>query len=331
MRFASLPASLTGEPGKISVLGFGCSALLGRSGRSESLAALAAATDAGLNFFDTARSYGYGESEALLGEFLAGRRHEAVICTKFGIVPAARGGWKQRIKPLAQAVVRMVPALRGMARKAAAGDLAAGQFSTDVLQSSLEQSLRALKTDYVDMLLLHGATLPVLQQDDLLEALARLVAQGKVRMAGISGEHEVMRATFAQRPPALTTAQFAMDPAHLSFAEETAQVQKASTGMLLVANHPFGGVTGVAETVARIDALRALPELPSGLREKLVAGDRQVMPEMVLNAILSGTGIAAVVPAMMKVANLKSNVAAVESCRFSATELQWLRGQLAGR
>ena len=53
-------------------VGFGCSALLGRTGRTESLRALAAAWDEGIRFFDIARSYGYGEAEALLGEFLQG-------------------------------------------------------------------------------------------------------------------------------------------------------------------------------------------------------------------------------------------------------------------
>jgi aryl-alcohol dehydrogenase-like predicted oxidoreductase len=57
-----------------SVLGFGCSAVLGRAGRRASLAALGAAYEAGITFYDTARSYGYGESEALLGEFLRGRQ-----------------------------------------------------------------------------------------------------------------------------------------------------------------------------------------------------------------------------------------------------------------
>ena len=177
------------------------------------------------------------------------------------------------------------------------------------------------------MLLLHGATLSVLQQDDLLDAMSRLVEGGKVRMAGISGEHDVIRATFAQRPPALTTAQFAMNPESLSFAAETASVHD----MLLVANHPFGGVTGVTDTIARIDALRTQPDAPEGLREKLIPGDRQLMPEIVLNAILDGTGIAAIVPAMMIVTNLKSNVAAIDSCRFTPEELSWLRDQLSNK
>ena len=72
MRYVDLPIPSGGMAAQVSVLGFGCAALMGRVGRRDSLAALAAAQDAGINFFDTARSYGYGESEALLGQFLTG-------------------------------------------------------------------------------------------------------------------------------------------------------------------------------------------------------------------------------------------------------------------
>ncbi len=78
--------------------GVGCSAVLGRVGRKESLAALGAAYDAGITFYDTARSYGYGESEALLGEFLRGRRDSVVVSTKFGILPAQTSFLKETVK-----------------------------------------------------------------------------------------------------------------------------------------------------------------------------------------------------------------------------------------
>ena len=315
----------------ISVLGLGCSALLGRAGRAESLTALGAAVDAGITFFDTARSYGYGESETLLGEFFAGgsrTRQQVVLCTKFGILPGAKGGWKQRMKPLAQAVVKAVPALRGMARRQAAGQIAANQFSVEVLHSSLEASLRELRTDYVDMLLMHGAPMSVLAQDDLLGALERLVESGKVRMAGISGELDVIGATFARRPAVLRTAQFALNLGTLAFAEEARRV---AGEMLLVGNHPFGGPVGVAATQARIAALASDAALPETLRAKLRegAGDRQMFPEILLNVLLRGTGLSAIVPAMMQVKNLRSNVAAVERCRFTDEELAAMRVELS--
>ena len=306
----------------MSVLGFGCAALLGRASRSESLTALSTAFDFGITFYDTARSYGYGGSEGLLGEFFAGRRDQVVLCTKFGILPASQGGWKQKIKPLARAVVKAIPALRKAAQAQAASQFVGGQFDLATLKSSFETSLRELRTDYVDMLILHAAPETVLEQDDLLEAIGRLVESGKVRMAGISAELPVISRYFAGRQKPLTTAQFALNLSLMDFVAET----QRNSDLLLVANHPYGGPGGNA--AAQIDALRNSDTLPKSLREKLVPGDPQVLPEVVLNCILDGTGVSAVIPAMMQPRHIASNIAAVENCRFSSEELALLRSSL---
>lgn len=299
---------------------------MGRAGRRESLAALGAAMDAGITFYDTARSYGYGESETLLGEFFAGRRHSVVLCTKFGILPVPKGGWKQKAKPLAQIAVRMFPALRKHARRHAADQMQAGQFSLDVLKASFETSLRELRTEYVDMLLLHGATSEVLRRDELVEAMGRLVEQGKVRMAGFSSEPPVVLEALARGPGVLTTAQFPMNRTNLGFSRHTSQAH----GLFLVANHPFGGVAGVASTAERVEQMRTSERLPAELRAKLDGRDPRLMPEIVLNVILNGTGVSAVVPAMMRPENLRNNALAVEQCRFTALELGLLRDELIG-
>lgn len=321
MRYVSVGS---GVP-DVSVLGFGCAAMMGRAGRRESEAALGAAFDAGINFFDTARSYGYGASEGLLGDFCKGRRDKVVICTKFGILPAAKS-WKQTVKPLARKAVKLFPALRKAAQKQGQALFTPGQFSVSVLRNSLETSLRELKTDHLDMLLMHAAPMSVLAQDDLLAALERVVAEGKVRMAGISGELDVMAATFAKRPRILQTAQFACNIDHFDFLART-----RGTGMFLVANHPFGGPAGVAECRRRIEALLASERLTRDLRAKLNPNDPQLMPEVVLNAILVGTGIGAVIPAMMQRKHLESNCRAVLECRFTEGEIGVLREALAAR
>jgi len=316
---------LKGGP-QVSVLGLGCAAMLGRTGRGESLKALGAAWDAGITLYDTARSYGYGESEALLGQFFSGeRRSRAVICTKFGILPAAKN-WKQRLKPVAQAAVKAFPGLRGIAQRQAADQLVAGSFSVELLHASLETSLRQLRTDYVDVLLMHAAPVNVLEQDDLLDSLARLVEAGKVRVAGISGDANVIAASFERRPKGLRAAQFAMNLSELKLADITSNA--AREGWFLVANHPFGGPSGVAECRRRIEAMRDDASLNSELREKM-RPDAQLMPELLLNMILSDTGVNSIIPAMMSTHHLHSNVLAVERCRFSPEELATLRRMLA--
>ena len=308
---------------RVSVLGLGCAAMLGRTGRRDSLAALGAAYDAGITFYDTARSYGYGACEGLLGEFFAGKKRDSVVlCTKFGIVPANPKGWKQRVKPLARQAIRLFPGLRGMARKQAADQFASGQFTVEILKSSFEMSLRELNVDYVDILLMHAAPITAIEQDSLMEELGRLVEAGKVRLAGISGEENVIGAVFANRPSQLRTAQFALNIFNMAF---TAQTVLAAQSMFLVANHPFGGPEGISRCREAIAQMRASPELPALLREKLDPVDELLLPELVLNSILTETGISVVIPSMMQLKHLQSNIRAVEHCRFSPEELKIIR------
>src|ERR1700739_472891 len=311
----------------VSVIGLGCAAMLGRAGRRESLAALGAAYDAGITFYDTARSYGYGACEGLLGEFFgAGRRSSVILCTKFGILPGNPGGWKNKVKPLARAVLSVVPQLRGMVRKHAADQFVPGQFSVATLRSSFETSLRELKTDYVDILLMHGPPASVLQDEDLLEELRLLVDTGKVRLAGVSAEGEVIRIAFAKHSPVLHAAQFPMNPFSMDLAWQTLDAAKS---LMLIANHPFGGAEGIARCRIQIDRLRQAPAVPQTLREKLAAHDENLLPEFVLNSIIQDTGVSVVIPSMMKPAHLHSNIRAIEQCRFSPSELQLIRNSLA--
>ncbi|GAC1420116.1 MAG: aldo/keto reductase [Acidobacteriaceae bacterium] len=319
MRYVSV---CEGGP-EVSVLGLGCAAMMGSAGRKESVAALSAALDAGINFFDTARSYGYGQSEGLLGEFFAGRRDKVVLCTKFGILPAPRD-WRQTVKPLVRGVLRLFPGLRGAARRQAGQMVSEGQFSVPVLRASLETSLRELRTEYVDLLLMHAAPVSVLAQADLLGELERLVREGKVRVAGISGELETIAATFAVRPRVLRTAQFACNPGNFAFLEDA-----ASAGLFLVGNHPFGGPAGVAATRERIAGLRGDSRLSPELREKLDPADPNLLPDVVLNAILAA-GVGAVIPAMLNPQHLTANCRAVSESRFDAGELTELRRVLGG-
>jgi len=68
--------------------------------------------------------------------------------------------------------------------------------------------------------------------------------------------------------------------------------------------------------------------LPESLRIKLPVADDLLLPEVVLNSILTATGISVVIPAMMQPKHLRSNIQAVESCRFSPEELAALRTAL---
>jgi aryl-alcohol dehydrogenase-like predicted oxidoreductase len=307
-------------------LGFGCSAMMGRVGRKASLAALSAAYDAGVIFYDTARSYGYGESEALLGEFLRGRRDQVLLSTKFGIRPAAASPLKRALKPFARALLRAAPGARKTMQRRLTSMSSTGHFSVAALHESLVQSLRALHTDYVDFLFLHEAPVSVFEQDDLFAALRQLVAAGKVRRFGIASQPGVIEAAIATRVSGLQTVQFPCNLFNISLSD----TWRPEVGdVLAIANHPFGGAEGIAAGKALLAKLASAPETPTAIREKLLPMDDAVLADVVLNTITCDTGVQMVVPSMLRLDHLRANVAAMEHCRFSMEEIRWLRKSIA--
>lgn len=143
----------------VSEIGFGAWAIGGRgwgpSDDATSLAAIRCALEVGINFFDTADQYGWGHSEELLGTALLGRRERAVIATKGG-KDFYRGPGEEP------------------------------NFDPGYIAFCVEQSLRRLQTDYIDLYQLHDATAEALADDDLWAALQRLKQQGKIRFYGVS-------------------------------------------------------------------------------------------------------------------------------------------------
>jgi aryl-alcohol dehydrogenase-like predicted oxidoreductase len=317
---------LTGDGPKASVLGFGCSAIMGRVGRRQSLRALAAAYDAGVNFFDTARSYGYGESETVIGEFLRGRRNRTILSTKFGIIPVHQAPWKRALMPAIRTIVDHIPSTRSIVRSQVKRQLQENQITRDVLKTSLDESLRKLRTDYVDILFIHSAPAAVLNQTDLLEDLERLVTAGKIRMAGISADPDVIAAALQRGQPQLTAVQFPASLHDPSFMRKIAEMQ--NRGLVFVANHPFGGTEGISRLRSRLNEIAESHATPPELRSRLKVQDEQIVPEIILNLILTDTGIQVVIPSMMKLSHLRANVDAVSNCRFTAGELDWIKRNL---
>ena len=123
----------------------------------ELIDAVNAALDSGVNFFDTADTYGLGQSEVTLGKALGSRRTESIIATKFGV-------------------------------KVANGKTVYDN-SPEYITQALDASLKRLNTDYVDLYQIHyrdGVT-PI---SIVLEELIKLKKQGKIRFFGLSNIHK---------------------------------------------------------------------------------------------------------------------------------------------
>jgi aryl-alcohol dehydrogenase-like predicted oxidoreductase len=312
------------EETRTSVLGFGCGSVLGRVGRRASLRAMNTAWDQGITLFDTARSYGQGEAEAVLGEFLRGKREQAIVSTKFGIAPGRQSALARCAVPMARLAIH-IPGVRSLIRRGGGRGTVFGQFTVAGLRESLEVSLRQLRTDRVDLLFLHEATASAIYQEDLMAELSAQIRAGKVLRAGICGSAEVIAACIADGPATLTAMQFGvklLDPVVARVTKEK------SPGMLLIANHPFGGKRRVARLKTALAAMSADSSVPVDLREKLSGGEWQMVIEALFGLVLTGSGTHALVFSMMRPDHLRANALAVENNRFSGADLALIRERL---
>jgi aryl-alcohol dehydrogenase-like predicted oxidoreductase len=171
-----------------SCLGFGCASLGSRVGEGPGLRALAAAHDAGVTWFDLAPLYGAGRAEEIAGRFLAGRPRDSVqLCSKVGLAPGVRpGGLKAALMPFARAAVGAVPALRGLLRRGGAQPAEALPLTPRLLRGTVEESLRRLGTDHLDLYALHDVAAAALT-DEVLRTLEDIRASGKTRAVAVAG------------------------------------------------------------------------------------------------------------------------------------------------
>jgi len=313
---------------RASALGFGCAAVMGRVGRRDSLAALSAAYDAGITFYDTARSYGYGESEALLGEFLQGHRQSVVISTKFGIVPVHQTRIKNVVKPLARKLFSVLPSARRAVKRQIGSQFIKTDFTVTLLRESVATSLRKLRTDYIDILFMHSPPVQAVQQIDLLEAMQRLVEEGKVRRIGISSEPSVIELALSTHSAKFESLQFPCNLFDMRAADTLRNC--GSDDFIKVANHPFGGLSGITTTLKVLRAFARDPNIAEELREKLQPADESTLADVVLNTIIREQDIHIVIPSMMNKTHLRSNISAVENSRLTVPELRLLRTAIAG-
>ncbi|MBV9553838.1 MAG: aldo/keto reductase [Alphaproteobacteria bacterium] len=218
-----------------SRLGFGCASVMGRVGRAASHRAIAAALDAGITHFDVAPLYGDGEAEGLLGEALAGvPRERLVIASKFGLEPPRSAGALRALKPLAQRLVAAVPGARGMVRALAGGSNAlASCCSPEAAAASLDRSLAALRTDYLDILFLHDCAATDLSEP-LIAFLDRQRDAGKIKAYGVATNIDAALALYEMHADRLVY-QFANG----LFARNAGRLAEAPVA--IVGHSPFAG------------------------------------------------------------------------------------------
>jgi D-threo-aldose 1-dehydrogenase len=182
----TIPSAGLGSPGTTTTaLGFGCSGIIGSNTRSESMGLLSAAVELGIRHFDVARSYGSGDAEAILGDFLATTNEPCTVTSKCGIAPAATYGLPgPRTKALARSMLRKLPGPYGVVRSRAIAGVQRGQFGPEQIRRSLRASLRALRRDHVEAFLLHECDPEDWASGAVQEVLSDLVDSGAIGCAG---------------------------------------------------------------------------------------------------------------------------------------------------
>ena len=301
---------------KISEVSFGAWAIGGAWGKvddQESLAALHAALDGGVNFFDTADVYGDGHSEQLLAKLKKERKEKFYIATKAG----------RQLNP----------------------HIAEG-YNRNNLTAFVERSLKNLDTDTIDLLQLHCPPIQILYMPEVFGILDDLVKAGKLRYYGVSVE-KVEEALKAIEFPGVQTVQiifniFRQRPAELLFPE----AQKRKVGILARVPLASGMLSGKitrdrqfakddhrsfnrhgeafdrGETFSGVDfetGLRAVEEL------KAFVPKGATMAQLALRWILESSAVTCAIPGAKHPGQVAENIAASDLPPLSANAMKKIR------
>jgi aryl-alcohol dehydrogenase-like predicted oxidoreductase len=291
---------------QVSAIGLGCMGMSEFYGPTDDAAAIEVlhrALSLGINFFDTADMYGPWTNETLLGKAFAGRRQEAVIATKFGIVRDAQGGFN------------------GVSGR------------PDYVRSCCDESLRRLNTDYIDLYYQHRVD-PNVPIEDTVGTMGELVTAGKVRFLGLSeASVATLRRAHHEHPIAALQTEYSLwsrdpeDGGHLAACREL--------GIAFVPYSPLGrgflsGEIKSIDDLAADDFRRLTPrfsgenfqqnlDVVSRLEE--FARQRGTTPaQLALAWVLSRGQHLVPIPGTTKLPRLAENVAAVD-IELSAQEL----------
>lgn len=294
----------------VSCLGLGCMGMSQSYGRpeerddAESIATVHRALELGCTFIDTADAYGGGVNEELVGRALAGRRHEAVLATKFGLLPGP-----------------------GTSRGSPAGI----DGSPEHVGAAIDASLRRLGVEYVDLWYLHrlDRRVPI---EETVGAMAGAVAAGKVVHLGLSEvSPDTLRRAHATHPIAAVQSEWSLwtrDP-------ETAVVPTCrELGIGFVPFSPLGrgflsGELRSPDDFPTSDSRRALPrfqgenfdrnlQLVARVRE-LAAARGATPAQLALAWLLSQGDDIAPIPGTKRRARLEENLGAA-SIELTADE-----------
>ncbi len=293
---------------RCSALGLGTGKLRSLStglSRAEAVRLVHHAAAHGVNFIDTADSYGQGESELAIGRALGGQREKFVVASKAGFRFSAAGPLIRFAKPLLRGLVRRFAGVGKAVSQARSGARQLGvlrqDFAPAAIAAAVEASLRRLGTDYLDVFFLHEATLDAVRDGALWDTLSRLRTEGKLRHLGISSnDPAVLEASLSL--PGLGAIETAVNPTRPAALWPLLE-KFAALGVGIIANQVFRGgrlVGGNADEES--DTCRA--QL-AACAQTLALTPRQLL----LGFALGAPGVACALTGTTQAAHLDENIA----------------------
>lgn len=321
---------------RVSEIGFGCGRLGGTietKGGKEVLRTLLEAFDSGINFYDTADTYGQGRSERLLGQVFKYRRTAVIIATKAGYHLAAGASLGARLKPLVRPLVRLMPSLRKSVQRARVAQR--GQdFSSRYLREAIEGSLGRLQTDYLDLFQLHSPPSSIIEKGEFIETLEQAKSEGKIRWYGVSCR-TIEDALLCLRQPGISSVQVAINllewkgvPALLARTEQEK--------IAVIARQPLAsGFLARPASLLKPEHFPVDQKQFKGTLERakdyqfLDAPGARTIAQAALRFVLQLPGVSVVIAGMRSRAHLKENLAA-PACPLAEDELARIRSLVDG-
>jgi aryl-alcohol dehydrogenase-like predicted oxidoreductase len=272
--------------------------------------------DLGCTFFDTADVYGHGHSEEVLGEALAGVRPKVVVATKVGGNFYNRGVHALLRDRIAEMTGTPFDAIPADAPLPVTHD---STFTPEYIRFALEQSLRRLKTDYVDLLQLHNPALGLIAAIDSYGVLEDLKQEGKIRAYGVS-IHETEEGLAAIQATMPDTIQVVYNIARREPEDGLlAAARAANVGIIArepLANGFLAGAYGADATWEAGDIRGRMPRpyvaklAALGARVRDLAAQSRVSPaQLALRFVLDNPDVGVVIVGMKSVKQVDDNLA----------------------
>jgi aryl-alcohol dehydrogenase-like predicted oxidoreductase len=310
---------------KVSSISFGGASLGSRADRKQSARAAEEAFAHGVNYYDTAPFYGQGESEKIIGNVFRHNRTEVVISTKIGLYPSAFLRVASKLKPIVRSVLKALPgAGQQMLQKSVQGVMRSSNavdFDPDSIERSLESSLVRLRTDYIDLLLLH-VTPGAESICDVLDKLQTLQKAGKIRYYGASAAGvEETTMWLGLQDSGISSLQVRLNMFEIPVIEQCLP-RAILDNVAIVAREPFAQGQLLPPRAERWNSLGFIGEGYDDRFEFLAIEGHRTVPQAAIKFLLQTKGVTTVLSGMTTISHLYENLAALSTRELTEAEME---------